>query len=58
LPPYSWYLAAWCRLRDAARVFRLDRILDASLTSEVVPPRSLDAMLRDLPIEVAEPSLM
>jgi predicted DNA-binding transcriptional regulator YafY len=54
----GWYLAAWCRLRDAARAFRLDRILDAGLTAEVVPPRSLDALLQDLPIDVAEPRLM
>ena len=34
-----WYLLAWCRLRDGARVFRLDRIRSATWTDEVVPGR-------------------
>ncbi len=54
----GWYLAAWCRLREAPRTFRLDRIARATLTDEPVPPRSLDALLADLPYELAEPSLM
>ena len=29
----SWYLIAWCRLRDGVRWFRLDRIESASLTT-------------------------
>src|ERR1700744_3974103 len=29
-----WHLIAWCRLRDAYRDFRLDRISDISLTTE------------------------
>ena len=53
----GWYLAAWCRLRQAPRAFRLDRIAQVSLTSEAISPRSLDAVLPDLPFEVAEPSL-
>lgn len=31
-----WYLTAWCRLREEARVFRLDRIAGATLTR--LPP--------------------
>ena len=30
----DWYLAGWCRLRDDARTFRLDRIHGAELTGE------------------------
>jgi predicted DNA-binding transcriptional regulator YafY len=55
---HGWYLAAWCRLRQAPRAFRLDRIAQASLTQEAVSGRSLDTMLPDLPFELAEPALM
>jgi predicted DNA-binding transcriptional regulator YafY len=54
----DWYLAAWCRLRQAPRIFRLDRITRASLTREFITPRSLDTMLPELPFDMAEPSLM
>jgi predicted DNA-binding transcriptional regulator YafY len=53
----GWFLVGWCRLRAAPRVFRLDRIAEARLTREPVPPRPLDTMLPDLPFEVAEPML-
>lgn len=53
----GWYLAAWCRLRQGARAFRLDRIARATLTGEAIPPRSVDAMLRDLPYDLSEPTL-
>jgi predicted DNA-binding transcriptional regulator YafY len=36
-----WYLVAWCRRRDAMRVFRTDRITSVSVTSEVPAPRPL-----------------
>jgi predicted DNA-binding transcriptional regulator YafY len=54
----GWYLVAWCRLRRAARAFRLDRITDARLTDERVAPRPLEAVLPRFPFEVAEPSLV
>jgi predicted DNA-binding transcriptional regulator YafY len=54
----GWYLVAWCRLRQASRAFRLDRITQASLTHEPIKLRSLDAMLPEFPFEVAEPALM
>ena len=54
----GWYLAAFCRLRQAPRAFRLDRIAEARLTQEPIAPRPLDAMLPDLPFELAEPALM
>lgn len=55
---YGWYLAAWCRLRQASRTFRLDRIAQISLTGEIVTSRSLDAILHELPFDMAEPNLM
>lgn len=54
----DWYLAGWCRLRQASRIFRLDRIVAVTATRDAVAPRSLDAMLRDLPYDMAEPSLV
>ena len=54
----GWYLAAWCRLRQASRAFRLDRIAQATLTAETITPRSFDAMLRELPYEMSEPTLV
>ena len=43
----GWYLVAWCRLRQAVRGFRLDRILDAVVLPEAVWHRhdELDAEL-------------
>jgi predicted DNA-binding transcriptional regulator YafY len=34
----AWYLQGWCRLANAPRAFRADRIRDAHLTGEVAPP--------------------
>lgn len=45
----GWYLIAWCRLRRAGRVFRLDRIRRATLTAERVPRRDVDATLGWVP---------
>jgi predicted DNA-binding transcriptional regulator YafY len=44
----SWYLTAWCRLRDDVRAFRLDRIADATLTREIAPQRDVP------PIEIPD----
>jgi predicted DNA-binding transcriptional regulator YafY len=44
-----WYLVAWCRLRDALRAFRTDRITSASVTAEVPAPRSLHSEDLDIP---------
>jgi len=54
----GWYLAAWCRLRQAPRAFRLDRIAQATLTREPITPRSLDAVLADIPVDMVQPALM
>jgi predicted DNA-binding transcriptional regulator YafY len=35
----DWYLVGWCRLRDAVRVFRLDRITMIEVTGEPAPER-------------------
>ncbi|MCO5993622.1 helix-turn-helix transcriptional regulator [Actinoallomurus rhizosphaericola] len=35
----DWHLIGWCRLRDAPRIFRIDRIRQAALLEEVAPPR-------------------
>ncbi len=55
--PHGWYLAAWCRLRQAPRAFRLDRIVRATLTRERITPRPLDVVLADLPHDLAQPAL-
>jgi predicted DNA-binding transcriptional regulator YafY len=54
----GWYLAAYCRLRQAPRAFRLDRIASATLTREPCEPRTLDSLLPDVPFELTEPALM
>jgi len=55
--PSGWYLVAWCRLRQAPRVFRLDRIRHAALTTERVAPRALDGLLPAIPFALAAPHL-
>lgn len=47
--PPSWYLWAWCRLRDAPRAFRLDRIRGAVMLDEVAPERGLDPSRVEIP---------
>ena len=36
-----WYVVGWCRLRDDARSFRVDRIRAARLTDELAPERDV-----------------
>jgi predicted DNA-binding transcriptional regulator YafY len=45
----QWYLMGWCRLRDAGRAFRLDRVLAAADTGQPVPPRSYADLGVDIP---------
>lgn len=45
----NWYLWAWCRLREAPRSFRLDRIRGAQMTDEVAPDRGLDPATMQVP---------
>ena len=44
-----WYLLAWCRLRDAGRAFRMDRIVAAVDTGEPAPHRSYADLNVDVP---------
>ena len=44
-----WYLWGFCRLRQAPRVFRLDRIRSASVSDEDAPDRGLDPADIELP---------
>jgi predicted DNA-binding transcriptional regulator YafY len=55
---HGWYLIAWCRLRQASRAFRLDRIIRIELTDELVTPRPLDSLLAELPYEFTESRLI
>ena len=38
----QWYLIAWCRLRQAARAFRVDRVMHAEATGEPAPEHSYE----------------
>ena len=53
----GWYLVAWCRLRQGPRTFRLDRIVDIARTGETITPPDLDALLAELPHDLAIPVL-
>lgn len=44
-----WYLMGWCRLRDAARAFRIDRIVAAVDIGEPAPRRSYADLKVDIP---------
>lgn len=50
---HSWYLIGWCRLREAPRLFRADRIRRASLLDEVAPNRDFSDMAPRVPDLVA-----
>jgi predicted DNA-binding transcriptional regulator YafY len=49
----DWYLVGWCRLRDAVRVFRLDRITMIEVTTERSPERPPAALEDGCPAERA-----
>jgi predicted DNA-binding transcriptional regulator YafY len=51
----GWYLVGWCHLRQAGRIFRLDRITSARLTRRPVAERDLDETLGWVPYETARP---
>lgn len=44
-----WYLMGWCRLRGAARAFRMDRIVGAVDIGEPAPHRSYADLKVDIP---------
>lgn len=43
--PTGSYLIGWCRLRDDARAFKLDRIGSLRATTETAPERDIESML-------------
>lgn len=45
----DWYLVGWCRLRNDARTFRLDRIHGAELTGVAAPVRDPERFLEFMP---------
>lgn len=45
----NWYLFGWCRLRDAPRAFRLDRIRGAVMSDEIAPDRGVDPSTLEIP---------
>jgi predicted DNA-binding transcriptional regulator YafY len=45
IAPYGEYLVGWCRMREAPRTFRLDRIAAARLESGRAGRRDLDELL-------------
>jgi len=51
----GWYLIAWCLLRDAGRIFRLDRIRSARRTRRPIAERDLDQTLGWTPHDIAAP---
>jgi len=44
-----WQVMAWCQMRKAGRMFRLDRIVSASLTNQPVVERRLFDVFGDAP---------
>jgi predicted DNA-binding transcriptional regulator YafY len=51
--PSGWYLVGWCRVRNAARCFRLDRIQQAEVTGVMAPPRAFEDIAPCIPELVA-----
>lgn len=51
----GWYLIGWCHLRRAGRLFRLDRITSARLTTRPRREHDVDETLGWVPTELATP---
>ncbi len=51
----GWYLIAWCELRNAGRIFRLDRIRSARITRRGIVQRDLDETLGWVPEQMVAP---
>jgi len=49
----GWYLVGWCRIRDAARCFRVDRIQQAEVTGVTAAPRAFEEIAPCVPDLVA-----
>jgi predicted DNA-binding transcriptional regulator YafY len=50
-----WYLLAWCRLREAVRVFRTDRITTVAVTAQLPAQRELRREDLDIPQHLLRP---
>jgi predicted DNA-binding transcriptional regulator YafY len=51
--PRGWYLVGWCRVGDAARCFRVDRIQRAEVTGATAPQRAFEEIAPCIPDLVA-----
>lgn len=51
----AWYLVGWCRLRDAGRAFRFDRIAAARVLDEPALARPIKDVAPDVPPGYAGP---
>ncbi len=51
----GWALIGWCHLRDAGRLFRLDRITRATATRQPAPSHDVDEALGWVPHELRIP---
>ncbi len=51
----AWFLIGWCHLRNAGRIFRLDRVTSARITRRPVTARDLDDTLGWVPHNVRAP---
>jgi len=51
----GWYLIGWCHLREAGRIFRIDRIVAANLTRRHIDSHDVDETLGWVPREVTNP---
>ncbi len=51
----GWYLIGWCQLRDAGRIFRVDRVTSARMTKTAIGDRDVDATLGWVPQSLASP---
>jgi predicted DNA-binding transcriptional regulator YafY len=56
--PSGWYLVGWCRVRDAARCFRVDRIQQAEVTGMTAAPRVFEEIAPCIPGLVARPPVL
>ncbi len=53
--PDGWFLNGWCHLRQDGRIFRLDRIERASLTTKPNQVRDVDEVLGWIPVDAQAP---
>jgi predicted DNA-binding transcriptional regulator YafY len=51
----GWYLIGWCHLREAGRIFRLDRIDGARLTTRASDQHDVDRVLGWVPEDLTSP---